>query len=103
MSTQTLPITVPMAGLVDFCRRYRVRELSLFGSILREDFRPDSDVDLLVQFRPDARVGFLTLGRMERELAAMFGRPIDLVPKRGLKPVIRDEVLASARVLYAEE
>jgi predicted nucleotidyltransferase len=78
-----------------------VRELSLFGSALRDDFRPDSDLDLLVEFEPGARVGFLLLGKMERELEGLLGREVDLVPKGGLKPLIRQAVLDSARVLYA--
>lgn len=103
MTEQTLPITVPMAELADFCRRYQVRELSLFGSALRDDFRLDSDIDLLVLFAPQARVSFMTLGRMEQELEQLFGRRVDLVPKDGLKPLIRDEVIRSAQVVYAEE
>ena len=66
------------------------------------ELRADSDVDLLVEFAPGARIGFLALGRMQRELATLFGRPVDLVPRDGLKPLIRQEVLQSARVLYAD-
>ena len=87
--------------LAEFCRRYQVHELALFGSMLRKAPRPDSDVDLLVSFAPGARVTFLTLAKMQRELEAMVGRNVDLVPKDGLKPAIRDHVLATARVLYA--
>ncbi len=76
-------------------------ELSLFGSTLRQERRPDSDVDLLVSFAPAARVTFMTLARMQRELEALFGVKVDLVPKDGLKPVIRDHILATARVSYA--
>ena len=94
-------LPMPLEKLADFCRRYQVRELALFGSMLRQDHRPDSDVDLLVSFQPAARVTFLTLARMQRELEALLGRKVDLVPKDGLKPVIRDHVLATARVLYA--
>jgi hypothetical protein len=95
------PLPLPRDELARFCRRYQVRELALFGSMLRQDRRPDSDVDLLVSFQPAARVTFLTLARMQRELEALLGRHVDLVPKDGLKPVIRDHVLATARVLYA--
>jgi predicted nucleotidyltransferase len=87
--------------LAQLCRRYGVRELSLFGSALREDFGPDSDVDVLVEFDPSAQVGFLTLSKMRRELSALVGRRVDLVPKRGLKESIRRAVLDSARVIYA--
>jgi uncharacterized protein len=94
-------IRLPREELAEFCRRYQVRELALFGSALRPDYRPDSDVDLLVTFAPAARVTFLTLAQMQRELAAMVGCNVDLIPKEGLKPAIRDHVLATARVLYA--
>ena len=98
---EVLPFHMPLEKLADFCCRYQVRELALFGSMLRQDHRPDSDVDLLVSFQPAARVTFLTLARMQRELEALLGRKVDLVPKDGLKPVIREHILATARVLYA--
>jgi len=92
---------MPFEELVDFCRRYQVRELALFGSMLRQEHGPDSDVDLLVSFAPAARVTFLTLARMQRELEVILGRKVDLVPKDGLKPSIREHILTTARVLYA--
>ena len=98
---EALPFPIPLEKLADFCRQYQVRELALFGSMLRQDHRPDSDVDLLVSFQPATRVTFLTLARMQRELEALLGRKVDLVPKDGLKPVIREHILATARVLYA--
>ena len=91
----------PSPALLDFCHRWHIRELSLFGSALRADFGPESDIDLLVSFQPAARVTFLTLARMQRELETLLGRKVDLVPKDGLKPVIRAHILATARVLYA--
>jgi len=94
-------ISIPQAKIADFCHRNQVKSLALFGSVLRADFRPDSDVDMLVEFEPGARIGFLALGRMQRELAALLERPVDLVPKDGLKPVIRRDVLASTEVIYA--
>ena len=87
--------------LAAVCRRFQVRELAVFGSMLREDHGPDSDVDLLVSFQPAARVTFVTLAKLQRELEALLGRKVDLVPKDGLKTVIRDHVLAAARALYA--
>jgi predicted nucleotidyltransferase len=84
-----------------FCQRYQVRRLALFGSRVRGDSRQDSDVDLLVAFKPGVRVGLLTLGQMQRELAIIFKQPVDLVPQDGLKPVIRDSVLGEAQELYA--
>ena len=95
-------LDLPIEELGALCRRYAVRELSLFGSALTEGLGPDSDLDLLVEFEPDARIGFLALARMQRELTALLGRRADLVPKGGLKPAIRDSVLASAEVLYAQ-
>jgi predicted nucleotidyltransferase len=94
-------IAIPQDKIVDFCQRNQVRTFSLFGSVLREDFGPESDVDVLVEFEEEARVGFMALGRMRRELANLLGRQVDLVPRDGLKPQIRDNVLGSARVLYA--
>ncbi|HEX8282447.1 MAG TPA: nucleotidyltransferase domain-containing protein [Pyrinomonadaceae bacterium] len=94
-------VKIPEGRLQEICRRYRVRELSLFGSALREDFGPDSDVDVLVEFDPSARVGFVTLSRMQRELSEVFRRRVDLVPKPGLKEKIRQAVLDSAEVIYA--
>lgn len=94
-------ITIPEKQVADLCQRYHVRSLALFGSVLREDFRPDSDVDVLVDFDPAAQIGFLALARMQRELADLLGRPVDLVPRQGLKPVIRDHVLASVEEIYA--
>ena len=98
---EAVPLHIPLEELARFCRQYQVRELALFGSMLRQEHRPESDVDLLVSFQPSARVTFLTLARMQRELEALLGRPVDLVPKDGLKPVIRAHILATARVLYA--
>ena len=66
-----------------------------------EDFGLTSDVDFLVEFEPDAQIGFLALGRMQRELEALVGRPVDLVPRGGLKPRIRDAVLSTTEVVYA--
>jgi predicted nucleotidyltransferase len=99
MSRTRIPI--PEAKITDFCHRNQVKSLELFGSVLRADFRPDSDVDVLVEFEPGARIGFVALGRMQRELMALLERPVDLVPKDGLKPVIRQDVLASTEVIYA--
>jgi predicted nucleotidyltransferase len=94
-------IDIPKEELADFCRRNLIRRLALFGSALREDFNPDSDVDVLVEFEPEAQVGFLALSRVQRELSGLLGRPVDLVPREGLKPIIRDAVLSSAEEVYA--
>ena len=99
MSIQNL--TISQKDIHRFCRQYHVRELVLFGSALRDDFDSNSDVDLLVDFEPEAQVGFLTLSRLQRELATIFQRPVDLVSKAGLKPIVRQEVLSNVQVLYA--
>ncbi len=96
---ERLPIS--RESLENFCRRYRIQRLALFGSVLRNDFRPDSDVDVLVTFAPGARVSFVTLGRMQQELNGLFWRNVDLVPQDGLKPIIRADILESAREIYA--
>lgn len=92
---------LPREPLALLCRRYHVRELSLFGSALQPEYSENSDLDLLVTFEPDAKVGFLTLAGLGRELSDLLGRPVDLVPKNGLKPRIRDEVLTHTEVLFA--
>jgi predicted nucleotidyltransferase len=94
-------ISIPNKEIRDFCRRYHIRSLALFGSVLRADFRTDSDVDLLVEFEPGAHVGLMLLSRMQRELADLLDPPIDLVPRDGLKPSIRESVLTTAQVIYA--
>ena len=87
--------------LAETCRRYQVRELAIFGSALTDAYRPDSDVDILVEFEPDARVGLFRYIDLQRELESLFGRQVDLVSKQGLKPLIRDRVLESAERLFA--
>jgi predicted nucleotidyltransferase len=94
-------LPIDQARLQDICRRWQIVELALFGSVLTDRFRPESDVDVLVAFHPTARIGFIALATIQEELEALLGRPVDLVPKDGLKPVIRDHVLRQAEVLYA--
>jgi hypothetical protein len=95
-------LMVPTDSIPAYCQRNGIRRLSLFGSALRQDFRPDSDVDLLVDFQPDTGVGFLALARMQRELSDLFHRKVDWVPRSGLKTQIRGSVLNDAEDLYAE-
>ncbi len=94
-------IDIPVEALAELCRRYHVRELALFGSILRDDFRDDSDVDMLVEYEPDARVGLYEHFDLQMELERLVGRKVDLISKRGLNVVIRDDVVLSSQVLYA--
>lgn len=86
--------------LAHICARHNVRELSLFGSALESGSRPDSDIDLIVDFEPSATVGFLALGHLREDLEGLFGRKVDLVTKQGLNDLIRDEVLSRARVIF---
>ena len=101
MTLPHLPISIEPNVLADLCRRHHVRELALFGSVLRADFNADSDVDMLVTLEPGTRMGLIAFGRLREELEALVGRPVDLVPKDGLNRHIRDAVLASAVVLHA--
>ena len=87
--------------LAEICRRYEVRELAVFGSAARGEMRPDSDLDLLVDFFPGARIGLIELSALMRELAQLAGRRVDLAVKPALKPLIRPGVLAEAHILYA--
>jgi predicted nucleotidyltransferase len=93
-------IDIPKERIADFCRRNRIRRLALFGSVLRDDFGPDSDVDVLVEFEPAARVGLLRLAGMEIELGEILGRKVDLNTPGFLSDYFRDKVLAEAEVEY---
>lgn len=95
-------VTINHERIADFCRRWKVAELSLFGSVLREDFNPErSDIDVLIELQSDAHVGLFELTDMQDELEALFGRKVDLVTKPALKPRIRQSILDSSEVLYA--
>jgi len=94
-------ITLPVEGITEICRKYQVRELSVFGSAARCDMQPESDMDLLVEFQPEARLGLFEFAAMEEELTTVLGRKVDLVSKRGLKPRVRPHVLRDAVVVYA--
>ena len=83
------------------CVRYHVAELSVFGSTARGSAGPTSDIDLVVAFKPDAAIGLIGFNRLRRELEDSLGRKVDLVPKDGLKAMIRDQVLSEAQLLYA--
>jgi predicted nucleotidyltransferase len=83
------------------CKEYGVQELSVFGSASGENFTSESDLDLLVEFKPYVHIGLMDFAALQRRLSELVGRPVDLVSKRGLNPLIRDEVLAQAKVLYA--
>ena len=94
-------IVLPEAEMYSICRRYQVKELAIFGSASRGALRSNSDIDLLVDFLPGARVGLLELAAMTREFSRIIGRRVDIAVKPALKPLVRDTVLAEARILYA--
>jgi predicted nucleotidyltransferase len=98
-------LEVSREEIAGFCRRWKIVEFSVFGSVLRADFRPDSDVDVLVTFAPDAEWSLLDHLRMEQELAAILGREVDVVSKRAVVRsenwVRRKEILRTAQVVYA--
>jgi len=94
-------VEVDEAKLVDLCQRYQVRELSLFGSAARGEMRPESDIDLLVEFLPTAEIELVDYAGLMLDLSRLLGRKVDLVSKNGLKPLIRDTVLEEARLVYA--
>jgi hypothetical protein len=95
-------IPIDKKKIAAFCRRWQIVEFSLFGSVLREDFRPDSDVDVLVSFHPQAGWSLWDLAEMQEELEKMFGRPVDLVEKEGLRnPFRRHSILNTREVFYA--
>jgi hypothetical protein len=99
-----LPISVSRGALARFCRRHHIRRLGFFGSVLRDDFRPDSDIDVLVEFRPNRAPGFFALIAMQDELSALLGgRRVDLRTPEDLSRYFRDAVLASQEVQYAED
>ena len=93
-------IEIPKAEIASFCRHSRIRRLALFGSVLRDDFGPESDVDVLVDFEPGARVGLITLAGMEIELSRLLDRKVEIHTLKGLNPHFRDKVLDAAEVLY---
>ena len=95
-------ITIPAEAVAAFCRKWKIEELAIFGSVLRRDFRPDSDVDVLVDFAKEHGWSLYDIVDMEDELKQMFGRKIDLVMKGGLKnPIRRRQILETRQVLYA--
>ncbi len=95
----TVKIKVPREEIEAFCKRNRIRKLALFGSVLRDDFGPDSDVDVLVEFEPGTRVG-LRFFAIEQELSELLGQKVDLNTPGFLSKYFRDQVLAEAEALY---
>ena len=95
-------VEIPDDKIADFCRRWKVKQFALFGSVLREDFCSDSDIDVLVTFTPDANPSLFELGAMQQELEAMFGRSVDLVEEAGLRnPFRRRNIIKTRKIIYA--
>lgn len=92
---------VDQGSLAEVCRRFCVKELSLFGSAVRGEMGPESDVDMMVEFAPDHRIGAVGFESLATELEKLARRRVDLVTKKGLKPWLRPQVLKDARVIYA--
>lgn len=100
-----LKVELPLAAVADFCRRWKIVELAAFGSVLRDDFGPESDIDLLVTFAPDARWSLFDHMAMEEELATVLGRKVDLISRTAIEHshnwIRRRAILGTARVVYA--
>jgi len=95
-------LAIPKTKIAAFCHRWKVTEFALFGSILREDFRANSDVDVLVTFEPESQISLFDLAQMQIELQSLFGRPVDIIEKDALRnPYRKREILKTAEVVYA--
>ena len=100
----TARIAIPIEGIAAFCERWQVTEMALFGSVLRDDFGPGSDIDMLVAFKDGARHTLFNMVEMEEELKALFGREVDLVSRRGIERssnhLRRKAILGSAEAIH---
>jgi hypothetical protein len=105
LSMADLPIAISEDRVIDFCRRWKVAEMAVLGSALREDFGPDSDIDILVSFSADAGWSLFDLVRMEEELETLLGRSVDLVPRMAVEQsenyIRRSSILNNSEVIYA--
>ncbi|MGD1858984.1 MAG: nucleotidyltransferase family protein [Leptolyngbyaceae cyanobacterium] len=105
MTSSTWPLSLTPEQVAAFCDRWQIVEMALFGSILREDFRPESDIDILISFSPDAVRGLLKLARIKHELEDLLERPVDLVVKQSVLDsdnwIRRQNILDSAQIVYA--
>ncbi len=100
MTIQVRNIAIPQDQVRAFCKRHFIRKLALFGSVLRTDFRPDSDVDVLVEYQADANVTYLDMAAQEIELGTMIGHKVDLRESGELSRYFRDKVVTTAVSLY---
>ncbi|MDX2096211.1 MAG: nucleotidyltransferase family protein [Leptolyngbyaceae cyanobacterium bins.59] len=101
---QQLKIQLPHPELAAFCQKWKIKEMSFFGSVLREDFRSDSDIDIIVNFEDNSTWGILELVRMKRELKTLLGREVDLITKKSIEQshnwIRRQEILGTAQIVY---
>jgi len=95
-------VRIPISGeqIADLCRRHHIRWLAVFGSVLRDDFTPDSDIDVLVEFEPKQRYTYFTLADIEQDLSSVLGRRVDVHVPKDLHPYLRDKVLRQAEAIY---
>nr|WP_242026442.1 nucleotidyltransferase family protein [Limnothrix sp. FACHB-881] len=104
MLKQPLKIHIPQQALIAFCQKWQIQEFSFFGSVLRDDFRPDSDIDVMVSFEDSSTWGILELVQMKRELQTLLGREVDLLTKKSIEQshnwIRRKEILETAQVAY---
>ena len=100
MTLSRARIEVSPESIAEFCRQRNIRWLALFGSVLRDDFRPESDVDVLIEFEPEQRYTYFTLAQIEDDLSRLLGRKVDLHMPKALHPFLRDKVLGQAEALY---
>jgi len=104
LAIPNLPISLTHRKISSFCKSWKVSELALFGSVLRSDFRPNSDIDLLVTFTPDATWSLFDLIQMQEELEDLFGRPVDLVERDTIRnPFRKRTILGNLQVIYAAQ
>jgi uncharacterized protein len=93
---------IPKDRIAEFCHRHHIVKLALFGSVLRPDFRPESDIDVLVEFEPEHHIGLFGMASLQMELSAMLGRKVDLRTPQDLSRYFRNEVVQSAEVQYVQ-
>ncbi|MCX6048102.1 MAG: nucleotidyltransferase family protein [Chloroflexi bacterium] len=98
-----IQVTVPELKIAEFCQRNHIRKLALFGSVLRNDFRADSDIDVLVEFEPDARVNYFMFVDMQDELSMLLKRQVDLHTSLSLSSYFREKVQQTAEIIYERE
>ena len=100
--SETVTLDLPLADIRDYCATQPIQRLSVFGSAARNELTPDSDIDLLVEFDPDAKIGYFELAQQEMDLSELIGKKVDLRTPNELSRLFRQEVIESARLLYAK-